>query len=171
MPKLWLTLNSLFALLRAIFVSMDLIKEKIINIVTETVAKNGFFLIELIIRGLEKNRIIEVYIVGEKDISADDCAFVSREIDQQLEALTEFPYRLDVSSPGVDRPLKFLKQYPKHLNRNFEVSYFQNDETKKLSGKLIALEGEELTFLINNQAEKKVNFNKIKKAKVTISFS
>jgi ribosome maturation factor RimP len=150
---------------------MDLIKEKITNIVTETVKNNGFFLIELIIRGLEKNRIIEVYIDGEKDISADDCAFVSREIDQQLEALTEFPYRLDVSSPGVDRPLKFLKQYPKHLNRNFEVSYFQNDETKKLSGRLIALDGEELTFLINNQAEKKVNFNNIKKAKVTISFS
>jgi ribosome maturation factor RimP len=150
---------------------MDLTKEKIINIVTETVENNGFFLIELIIRGLEKNRIIEVYIDGEKDISADDCAHVSREINLQLENLTESSYRLDVSSPGVDRPLKYLKQYPKHLNRSFEISYTQNDETKKLSGKLIDLEGEELTFLINNQLEKKVNFNNIKKAKVIISFS
>jgi ribosome maturation factor RimP len=161
----------MFALLRAIFVSMDLKKEKIINIVTETVKNNGFFLIELIIRGLEKNRIIEVYIDGEKDISADDCALVSREINLQLENLTESSYRLDVSSPGVDRPLKYLKQYPKHLNRNFDISYTQNDETKKLSGKFLAMEGDELTFLINNQIEKKVNFNNIKKAKVIVSFS
>ena len=79
-------------------------------------------------------------------------------------------YRLDVSSPGTDKPLKFLSQFPKHINRKFEVSYTSNDETKKLSGKLIKVEGDTLVFL-SNQNEISINFNNIKKAKVIVSFS
>lgn len=158
---------------------MNLLNEKISNIVTEVVERQGFFLIELVLRGTDKKKIIEVYIDNEKDVSAEDCALVSREINSQLETLTDSSYRLDVSSPGVDRPLKYLKQFPKHINRKFEISYTDKKssdpdsggETKKFSGKLIGVDGDDLIFLVNNQAEKRVNFNNIKKAKVIVSFS
>ncbi|MFO7445172.1 MAG: ribosome maturation factor RimP [Ignavibacteriaceae bacterium] len=150
---------------------MNFLEEKIINITRETVEKNGFFLVDLIIRGTPKSKVIEVYIDSEGNVSAEDCALISREINSQLEGIIEFSYRLDVSSPGVERPLKFFKQYPKNLNRKFELSYIENGETKRLAGKLIAADNEELTFLLNNQDQKKINFNNIKKAKVLISFS
>jgi len=157
---------------------MNLTEEKIRNIVYETVENNGFFLIDLVLRGNDKNRVIEVYVDNETDVSAEDCALISREINTKLENVIESSYRLDVSSPGVDRPLKYLKQYPKHINRKFEIAYTENDsegagtgDTKKLTGKLTAVEDEVLVFLINNHIEKRVNFNNIKKAKVTISFS
>jgi len=63
-----------------------------------------------------------------------------------------------------------LKQYPKHINRNFEVSYTSGEDTKKLTGKLKSIEDEELTFLSKSN-EVKINFNNIKKAKVIVSFS
>ena len=88
------------------------------------------------------------------------------EANNLLESLA----RLDVSSPGTDKPLKFLAQYPKHINRKFDVSYISDDETKKLTGKLIKVEGDILVFL-SNQNEISVNFNNIKKAKVLVSFS
>ena len=141
--------------------------------IAEIVERKGFFPIEIIIRGIPSKRVMEVFIDGENDVSADDCANVSREINSELENLPEAgnDYRLDVSSPGVDKPLKFLKQYPKHIKRNFEVSYKSGEETKKISGKLISVEEENLIFLCKNVGEVKVKFNNIKKAKVTVSFS
>ena len=141
--------------------------------IAEIVERKGFFPIEIIIRGIPSKRVMEVFIDGENDVSADDCANVSREINSELENLPEAgnDYRLDVSSPGVDKPLKFLKQYPKHIKRNFEVSYKSGEETKKILGKLISVEEENLTFLCKNVGEVKVKFNNIKKAKVTVSFS
>jgi ribosome maturation factor RimP len=151
---------------------MSLIDENIKEIVTKVVERNRFLLIDLILRGTEHNRVIEVYIDGEKDVSADDCALVSREIDSYLkDLLAKHPdFRLDVSSPGIDRPLKFLKQYPKHVNRKFDISYRSGEEIKKLSGKLASVEGDYLTFISNNK-EVIINFNNIVKANVMVSFS
>ena len=151
---------------------MSLLDENIKEIVTKVVERNGFLLIDLILRGTEHNRVIEVYFDGEKDVSADDCALVSREIESHLnDLLVKHPdFRLDVSSPGIDRPLKFLKQYQKHVNRKFDVSYQSGEEIKKLSGKLAAIEGDHLTFISNNK-EVIINFNNIVKANVIVSFS
>lgn len=150
---------------------MNLLDKNITQIVSEIVEKKGFFLIDLIIRGTSSKKVIEVFIDGAGDISAEDCADVSREIDAELETLPDVgsDYRLDVSSPGVDKPLKFLKQFPKHVNRKFDVSYMSGDETKTLTGKLLRVDGEDLVFSLNNN-EVKINFNNIKKAKVIISF-
>ncbi|OGU35958.1 MAG: hypothetical protein A2315_15270 [Ignavibacteria bacterium RIFOXYB2_FULL_35_12] len=151
---------------------MSLLDENIKEIVTKVVERNGFLLIDLILRGTEHNRVIEVYFDGEKDVSADDCALVSREIESHLnDLLVKHPdFRLDVSSPGIDRPLKFLKQYQKHVNRKFDISYRSGEEIKKLSGKLAAIEGDHLTFISNNK-EVIINFNNIVKANVIVSFS
>ena len=151
---------------------MNLLDENIKEIVSKVVERNGFFLIDLILRGTEHKRVIEVFIDGEKDISAEDCATVSREIDSELkDLLIKHPdYRLDVSSPGIDRPLKFLKQYIKHVNRKFDISYRSGEEIKKLSGKLASVDGDYLTFILNNK-EVIINFNNIVKANVIVSFS
>ncbi|MEJ2614917.1 MAG: hypothetical protein P8Z35_08165 [Ignavibacteriaceae bacterium] len=151
---------------------MNIFDEKIKVAVNSIVERNGFFLIDFVLRGNEKNRVIEIFIDGEKNISAEDCANISREINTEIETqnLIESNYRLDVSSPGIDRPLLYLKQYPKHVNRKFDISYNLNNENRKLTGKLIDVSGEDLTFLSDNK-QIIINFNNIKKAKVLASFS
>jgi ribosome maturation factor RimP len=151
---------------------MKLEEENINNVINEILKEKNFFLIDLVYRGNPKQRIIELYVDSEKNVTAEDLAELNRLINSQIEGknLIESQYRLDVSSPGTDKPMKFLGQFPKHINRKFEVSYISNDETKKLSGKLIKVEGDTLVFL-SNQNEISVNFNNIKKAKVIVSFS
>jgi ribosome maturation factor RimP len=151
---------------------MNLLDENIKEIVDRFVQNNGFMLIDLVLRGTERKRVIEVFMDGEKDVSADDCAKVSREIESGLKDLmAKNPdYRLDVSSPGIDRPLQFLKQYAKHVNRKFEIVYSSGEEKKSLTGKLSAVDGIYLTFISNNK-EVIINFNNIIKANVVISFS
>ena len=151
---------------------MKLEEENINNVINEILKEKNFLLIDLIYRGNPKQRIIEIYVDSEKNVTIEDLAELNRSINSKIEEnnLIEFQYRLDVSSPGTDTSLKFLGQFPKHVNRKFDVSYLSDDETKKLTGKLIKVEGDNLVFL-SNQNEININFNNIKKAKVLVGFS
>jgi len=154
--------------------------ENIREIAKQIAGQNNLFLIDLIVRGTESSRVIEVYIDGEINISADECALVSREISKQIDEKELLKsYRLDVSSPGVDRPLIYLKQYSKHLNRLFEVEFSAkggsasggnaSGSSSIFKGKLISIEDEVLTFQSNKEI--KIKFPDIIKAKVLVSFN
>ena len=151
---------------------MDIIKENIVRISNEIAEKLNFFVIDINFRGDNRKKIIEVFVDAEKNIDADNLAEISREINSIIEEqdIIQQAYRLDVSTPGVDRPLKFLKQFPKHINRNFEVTYKIEDETRTITGKLLSVEKEELTFL-SDKKEVLIEFKNITTAKVIISFS
>jgi len=151
---------------------MDLVKENIILISNEIAEKLGFFVVEISFRGDQRKRIIEVFIDGEKNVSADNLVEISREINSAIEIqnLIKESYRLDVSTPGVDRPLKYSKQFPKHINRNFEITYNTGNEIKTITGKLLSIESDELTFL-SGKNQIIIEFKNITKAKVLISFS
>jgi ribosome maturation factor RimP len=154
----------------AIFVSMNQNFENIREIAQQVAEQNNLFLIDLIIRGSESSRVIEVFIDGEINITADECALVSREISKQIDEKELLKsYRLDVSSPGVERPLIYLKQYQKHLNRLFEIEFNVSDLPTTFKGKLISIEDEVLTFQSNKEI--KIKFQDIVKAKVLVSFN
>jgi len=144
--------------------------ENIREIAQQIAEQNNLFLIDLIVRGTESSRVIEVFIDGEINISADECALVSREISKQIDEKELLKsYRLDVSSPGVDRPLIYLKQYPKHLNRLFEIEFNASGTSSIFKGKLLSIEDEVLTFQSNKEI--KIKFPDIIKAKVLVSFN
>ena len=150
---------------------MNLLLENIVKIAKKISSDAGFILIDILIRGNERNRVIEVFIDGEKNITAKDCAEINRKLNEIIEEekIIDSSYRLDVSSPGTDRPLLYLKQYLKHINRQFEVTYKSTDTKKKLKGTLKNIIGEQLTFLTDNEIV--INHSDIIKAKVIISFS
>lgn len=171
---------------------MNYLQQNIIQIAEQTAEKLGLLLIDVSLKGDNRNRIVEVFVDSRNGVSVDDCAEMSREMASILDSadLITSKYRLDVSSPGVDRPLKFLEQFYKHLERKFEVSYSmpvkkdgtgkeetesgsseapQALEVRKITGKLVKIDGDTLTFKVNNE-EVPVNFNTIKTAKVLISF-
>jgi ribosome maturation factor RimP len=149
---------------------MDSIYKKIHQIASDSAEKNNLFLVDIVFRGTPNNPVIEVFIDGEENVSANKCATVSNEIKKIIDEESLYKsYRLDVSSPGVDRPLIYIKQFPKHINRNIEIQYKSMDDVKNLKGKLVSVEGDVLTFL--DKVEIKVKFKDIIKAKVLVSFN
>ena len=149
---------------------MDSINKKIHQIASDSAEKNNLFLVDIIFRGTPNNPVIEVFIDGEQNVSANKCATVSKEIKKIIDEESLYKsYRLDVSSPGVDRPLIYIKQFPKHINRNIEIQYKSAGDVKNLEGKLVSVEGDVLTFL--DKVEIKVKFKDIIKAKVLVSFN
>ncbi|KAF0152943.1 MAG: hypothetical protein FD143_620 [Ignavibacteria bacterium] len=134
----------------------------------EIVSSLGYLLIEVIIRGDRNLKVIELYIDNEKGITTDDCSLVSRAVNEAIETenFIDSNFRLDVSSPGIERPLKFLVQFQKHINRKFEI--IQKDEERKLTAKLLRIEGESL-FFADKGGETKIEYKNITQAKVLIS--
>jgi ribosome maturation factor RimP len=144
--------------------------ENIRAIAQQVAEGNNLFLIDFIVRGSESSRVIEVFVDGEKNVSADECAVVSKEITKQIDEKELLKsYRLDVSSPGVDRPLIYLKQYQKHLNRLFEVEFKASDTSSTFKGRLVSIEDEVLSF--KSDKEIKLKFSDIINAKVLVSFN
>ncbi len=149
---------------------MNFRDQKIQEIASDSAHQFNLFLVDIIIRGTESNPVIEVFIDGEEDVSAKECAEVSGVIKKVLDEENLLKsYRLDVSSPGVDRPLRFIGQYPKHINRQLEVQYKTGDAVKKIKAMLVDVDDNILTFYDN--AELKLKFNDIIKAKVLVSFN
>jgi len=150
---------------------MNSLNEKILTIAQEVTAEKNLLLIDIVLRGNERNRVIEIFIDGEHPVSAETCALVSREIDHIInkDNIIESSYRLDVSTPGVDKPLKYLAQFKKHIERKFEVEYKTGDKTGKFQGKLIDIRDDILVF--DSGREVQIKFNSIIKATVLVSFS
>lgn len=147
------------------------IQEKIKQIVNEIVSEKKLLHIDTIVRGTDKNVVIEVFIDSKEGVDTDICEVISNLIKEKIEIDLELDnYRLDVSSPGIDRPLIYLDQYYKHIGRKFDLEY-EIDE-KKFEAKnieLFSIENEQLIFK-NNKTELKLHFNQIKKAITIISF-
>ena len=80
---------------------------------------------ELVFRPLARRRILEVFVDTEAGITADLLAEISRRIGKAVDegALIDETYQLVVSSPGLDRPLRFPWQYRRHLGRTVRVAY------------------------------------------------
>jgi len=149
---------------------MSINKSKISDKIKNVIEQLGYLLIEINFRGNENALVLEIFIDNEVGIVTSDCVGVSRVCGDLIETenLIESKYRLDVSSPGIDRPLIYLQQYRKNIDRFFELE-FEGQAAEKFQGKLLNVNGNILKFEIDKKIDE-VNFNNIKSAKVIVRF-
>ena len=91
-----------------------------------------------------------VYLDAEdRGINLDECAEISRELGFVIDAheLLESKYRLNISSPGLSRPLSDARQYPKNIGRMIKLRYWEGDETKRIKGMLEQASHQKLTVI------------------------
>ena len=98
--------------------------KKIENIVSNFVKDGDYFLVDVEVK---KANVVDVWVDGDKGISIDECVRISRLIESNFDR-DEEDYELRVSSPGLDRPFKLLRQYKKYIGK--EISVKTNDEVK-----------------------------------------
>lgn len=85
------------------------------------------------------NHFLRVYIDKEGGVSLDDCQRMSEELSAELDKKdpVDVPYYLEVSSPGLDRPLKKEKDYDRNIGKEVEIRLYKAmDNRKRLEGVL-----------------------------------
>lgn len=95
------------------------------------------FVVDVITSFRSSPKKLLVILDGDKGINIDDCAEVSRELSAALDSsnLIEGAFLLEVSTPGLDQPLKTKRQYVKNVGRNVKVKL----KDKTVEGKLTAV--------------------------------
>jgi len=96
----------------------------------------GLFIVDIIIRGQKGNLVLEVFIDGDTGVNTAACAETSRALSKELDerVLQGENYALTVSSPGLDRPLKFPRQYAKHAGREIMLEVRADGGPVRITG-------------------------------------
>lgn len=143
--------------------------------------EKGYGIIDMIERGERGTKLIEIFVDNEEGLQLDELARLNRELNQLIDE--KFPVndvsKLVVSSPGTERPFKYIWQLKKHEGRILEIEFNNGEKTE---GKLLEADKESNGMLIleirkkdkikNSAIEvRAVNFGDIKESRVKISFS
>lgn len=132
---------------------MKNIKGKVAEVATEICQELGYELVDVEFKKGAKHNLISIFIYKEDGIGLDDCESVSRKIDEILdkdEDLTD-PYYLEVSSPGLDRPIKTKDDYRRNLGKEVEVKlYAPIDGKKNFEGFLTSYDDENVLIKIDD---------------------
>ncbi len=94
-----------------------------------------------------KHRFLRVYIDKDGGVSLDDCQTISRALNEKLDALDpiEEEYILEVSSPGIERPLKKDEDFKKFVDKLAQIKlYFPLNGVKMIEGVLKGFENGEV---------------------------
>ncbi len=119
----------------------------------------------------------KIYIDADGGLPLEKCIKINRALYKQMEEMGLYPdgnFSLEVSSPGIDEPLKLIRQYIKNVGRFIEV--FKLDDTR-LEGKLLEANEEKISIEITEGKGKKMTINllevsisDIKQTKVQVKF-
>ena len=147
------------------------LQQKVEALISE---KPGFFLVEIRISSTNN---IKVFIDADQGISIDELVKCNRSLYKQIEESGLFPngnFSLEVSSPGLDEPLKLHRQYLKNIGRNVEVI---RKDGIKTEGKLLSITEKEIVIEEERRYKKhkellqhSIPFDDIKATRVQIKF-
>lgn len=116
---------------------------------------------------------LRVYIDKIGGITIDDCQKMSELLSEELDAkdLIKIPYYLEVSSPGLDRPLKTDKDYKRNIGKEIEIKlYSPIDNKKAFEGVLLGYTEEEIEIELSSKEKLSIPKEKISLVKLVIRF-
>ena len=143
------------------------------QVVRPIIEAHGMELVDVEFKKLYGTPTLTIYIDKPGGVSLDDCELIHRAIDAPIDELDPTDgtaYNLNVSSPGLDRPFKTLRDYQRKLGEKVEVSlYVPLDGKKKFIAVLIDANEEEIT-LQDGDKTIKIQLKQIAAAKPYIEF-
>ncbi|BCS81502.1 ribosome maturation factor RimP [Anaerocellum diazotrophicum] len=151
---------------------MSKITKKVEELVKPILERYGFDLVDIEFKKEGKNHFLRVYIDKPGGITIDDCQLVSEELSEKLDIVDPIPfsYYLEVSSPGIDRPLISDRDFIR--NRGRVVDVFLNQpflNRTKITGELVE-KNEKYLVLIVDKEKIDIPVGNIKKVKLAIRF-
>jgi ribosome maturation factor RimP len=151
------------------------LEDEIKSLAEQKLSDPAQFIVDVVVSARKGPKKVLVVVDGDNGVSIDDCAELSREISQMLDEspLIDEAFTLEVSTPGLDQPLKLKRQYAKNIGRRLKVKLADKIEEGKLDG----VSDEAITLITETGSGKKkestiinINFSQIEKAFVLVSF-
>lgn len=151
-------------------------KEQILGLIQDKLDENNCFLVEL---EIGEGNAISIEIDSYDGISVKDCIELSKVIDANLDREEE-DFEMNVSSAGLDKPLRVIEQYKKNIGRDVKVvpldGLVVKGELKEVTDDEIVVEFSSKERIEGRKKKEtiikseKIKFNNIKETTIIISF-
>lgn len=148
------------------------IAEKVENLIMPNVSELGLELVDVEYIQDGAYFFLRVYVEKlEGDISLEDCAALSNAIEDRVDAVIEDKFFLEVSSPGLERPLKKIADYERFKGSKVKLLLKSKiEDTRNISGYLVKTENG-IIYLDIDGLIHEISFEEIKKANLVFEFN
>jgi len=145
------------------------IKQKVLRLAKQVADEQGVEIFDIELLGKGK-LLLRVIIDKEGGVTLGDCERLSKSLGTVLDVEELFPgsYTMEISSPGLDRPLKGIKDFEKNIGRLARIITIEKIENQNFFiGRITKINGNFIKFLVNGR-EIDIPFEKISKAKLEV---
>jgi ribosome maturation factor RimP len=150
------------------------IKDQIAELITPALQEAGYYLEEVNLVTPGNHRIVTVIVDGDSALNLDQVTVASKLVSELMDEaplMGETPFTLEVTSPGIDRPLTLPRHFAKNLTRLLKVT---KTDGVVVTGRITSNSDSEVTLSIVEKKETKevvVALSDIKRAVVEIEFN
>ena len=150
------------------------LKDQISELVTPALSDLGFYLEDVHVATPGNHRIVTCIVDGDVSLNLDQVTSVSRVISELLDEaafMGETPFTLEVTSPGVDRPLTQPRHFKKNADRLLKIIKLDGSE---VTGRILSNSDHDVTLAVSvkkETAEQTIALVDIKRAVVEIEFN
>jgi len=143
------------------------------NLLTPLIENMGYEVVRIMTIGVQ-NPVLQIMIdrIDQSILTVDDCAKVSRAVSALLDEKDPIAgeYTLEVSSPGIDRPLTKPEHFARFVGYETKIETSQAiDGRKRFKGKTLALENGQIIKFAMDGVEYSIPFDVISKAKLVLT--
>lgn len=152
----------------------DPIAERIDKIAVRAARDNGVEFLYSDIAGSKRNMTVRIYIDKPGGVTIEDCSTVSRDVEAVLDADDFIPsaYVLEISSPGLERPLFSLEDFEKFAGKKAKVKTTEPlNGQANFNGRIATVDGGEIVFDDKTRGEVRIPFEKISKANLKVDLA
>ena len=150
---------------------MDTVIERVREFAESLLPAMGLELFDVQFRREGHGWVLRLVVDKEEGVTLDDCSRVSRETSDFLdvEDIIDHPYHLEVSSPGLERPLRTMAECRRHIGNKVRIKLKQEiDSQRVIIGELATAEHNELTVLSEESATYTIEWENVQKARLTL---
>lgn len=150
----------------------EIILKKIENIVTPVAESMGLSLVDIEYLQDGGYWYVRIYVEKEnEDITLEDCAALSNKIDEDIDKLIDQRFFLEVSSPGIERPLKKIADYIRFKGEKAKLSLKHKvNGNKNFEGIIVDCKDNIIFLEIKEQEIMEIPFSEIRKANLVYEF-
>ena len=150
----------------------EIILKKIENIVTPVAESMNLSLVDIEYLQDGGYWYVRIYVEKEnEDITLEDCAALSNKIDEDIDKLIDQRFFLEVSSPGIERPLKKIADYIRFKGEKAKLSLKHKvNDNKNFEGIIVDCKDNIIFLEIKEQEIMEIPFSEIRKANLVYEF-
>ncbi len=146
--------------------------KKIWQLIEPVVSHGGYEVAEVEVHG-NRNAVVRIFLDGPSGITLETCVEFARTLSALFDVEDPFPgrYTLEVSSPGVERPLRTPAHFGRHLGKRISLKTTVEGVSQKFRGVLKAADDEGFLVDVEGGEERRVTYEALDKAHVLFDFA